>query len=104
MGDPAPDDDFERQFAGRARRLRALLFARHVALGVAIGAAVGGGLAALSWWQRLGPARLGAFAGAVVLGAIGGIVVARRRRWSDSDIALYLDAKLGTFETITTAV
>jgi hypothetical protein len=104
MGDQAPDDDFQRQFARRARRVRALLFVRHTALGVALGAAAGGALVGLTWWLRLGSARGFAFAGALVLGALGGMLVARRRRWSNSDVALYLDAKLGSGEAITTAV
>jgi hypothetical protein len=39
-----------------------------------------------------------------VAGAVAGFVVARRKRWSDVDVALWLDDRLETEEAITTAV
>jgi len=95
---------FERDFGRHARRVRGSLLLRRVALGAAVGAAAGGALAGLCWWLRFGPERPWVFAGSVVLGALVGIVAARRQRWSNADVALYLDAKLGTGEAITTAV
>ncbi|HEV8548963.1 MAG TPA: hypothetical protein VGQ57_08045, partial [Polyangiaceae bacterium] len=67
-------------------------------------AAAGGALTGLCWWLRLGPERPFVFLGALVLGAGAGAFHAWRRRWSNADVALYLDAKLGTGEAITTAV
>src|SRR6185369_11444970 len=45
---------------------------------------------------------LGAAAG--LLGAAAGFGVARRRRWADGDVALYLDARLAADEAISTAI
>jgi hypothetical protein len=42
--------------------------------------------------------------GAGLLGAAAGFAVARRRRWSDGAVALYLDGTLGAHEAIATAV
>src|SRR5262249_48643781 len=39
-----------------------------------------------------------------IVGAAVGYAVARRRRWPDGDVALYLDARLASSEAITTAV
>ncbi len=103
MAASAPSPSFEREFARRARGVRLRLLARDAALGAAFGAAVGGALAGLFWWLRFGAARVPVFAAAVVGGAALGAFVAHRRRWSNADVALYLDAKLGTAEVITTA-
>ncbi len=63
-----------------------------------------GALAALGLWAlRLGELRPFA-AGLGVLGGVLGFLVARRRRWSAGDVALYLDARLGSHETLTTAL
>ena len=75
---------------------RALTYA---GLGLSLGA-----LGALGLWAlRLGEWRPFA-AGLGVLGAAVGGVLGARRRWSDSDVALYLDARLGSHETLTTAL
>jgi hypothetical protein len=80
---------------------------RHALRRVLSGAALGltlGALGALGLWAlRLGELRPFA-AGLGVLGAAVGGVLGMRRRWSDSDIALYLDARLGSSETLTTAL
>jgi hypothetical protein len=39
-----------------------------------------------------------------LVGAAAGLALARRRRWTDTDVALYLDRRLHTEEAITTAV
>ena len=39
-----------------------------------------------------------------LVGAAAGLAIARRRRFSDEDVALYLDARLGSAETIATAL
>jgi hypothetical protein len=103
--DPAqPPIEFERSFRRRARRVRVLLALRALLGGVAGGAAGGAALAAIAWWLRLGTLRPLALAAGVGTGLVAGAVLAFRRRWSDADIALYLDAKLGSAEAIVTAV
>jgi len=68
-------------------------------LGLSLGALGALGLWALRWGEwRPFAAGLGA------LGALVGVTVASRRRWSESDLALYLDARLGSHETVTTAL
>ena len=104
MADGASKTSFERHFAQRARGVRARLLTRDMALGAAGGAALGGALAGLAWWLRFGRERPFVFAGSLALGALVGFLAARRRRWSDADVALYLDAKLDSGEAITTAV
>ncbi len=83
--------------------MRARLSARHVVSGVALGLAFAVVPAAIGWATRNHAVRVAAPAVAIVGGAAGAWV-ARRRRWSDTEVALYLDEQLGTPETITTAV
>jgi hypothetical protein len=74
---------------------------------VLTGAAVGSLAAALAalglWWLRAPLPRASAF-GLMPLGAALGFVWARRRRWSDRDVALFVDARLGSNELLSTAV
>jgi hypothetical protein len=59
--------------------------------------------AAIAWKTRHGALRpLCALGG--LAGVVAGVVVARRRRWTDVDVALWLDDRLETEEAITTAV
>ena len=94
---------FRSSFARWSRRVRARLALGHVLTGAAVGLLVGAGATAAAWKTRNGPLRPGGAVGGV-LGAAVGFAVARRRRWSDPHVALYLDAKLGAHETIATAV
>jgi hypothetical protein len=96
--------EFAKSFRKRARRVRGLLALRAVFGGLAGGALGGALLAAGAWWLRLGTLRPVALAAGVGVGLIAGAVLAYRRRWSDADVALYLDAKLGSSEAIVTAV
>ncbi|EYF00458.1 Hypothetical protein CAP_0827 [Chondromyces apiculatus DSM 436] len=57
----------------------------------------------MAWQVRQGALRPWAAAGGV-LGAAVGAAVARRRRWSDTSVALYLDGRLRSKETIATAL
>ena len=87
-------------FAARVHRRHAL---RRALTGASLGLALGA-LGALGLWAvRLGELRPFA-AGLGALGAVAGLLWAGRRRWSDSDVALYLDARLGSDETLTTAL
>jgi hypothetical protein len=76
---------------------------RQALTGAGLGLALGA-LGALGLWaMRLGEWRPLA-AGLGAFGAALGALWAGRRRWSDSDVALYLDARLGSHETVTTAL
>ena len=94
---------FRSSFVRWSRRVRARLALGHVLTGAAVGLLLGAGATAAAWKTRNGPLRPGGAVGGV-LGAAVGFAVARRRRWSDPHVALYLDARLGAHETIATAV
>jgi hypothetical protein len=95
--------DFRRAFSNLARRVRRRQALRQALTGAAFGLGLGA-LGALGLWAlRLGELRPFA-AGLGALGAAAGAVLASRRRWSESDVALYLDARLGSHETLTTAL
>jgi hypothetical protein len=97
-------EKLERRFARLARAVRTRLAARSVLLGGALGMFLGALVAAGLWWQRLGNARPWAAGALALVGAALGYLAARRRRLSDSEIALFLDARFGSAETITTAL
>jgi len=94
---------FHRLFERWARRVRARLTARWLLSGLAVGLAAGAVLALVFWWQRLGSLRPYA-ATLGLVGVLGALALALRRRWSDADVALYLDARLDAKESISTAV
>ncbi len=97
------DKRFHPLFERWARRVRGRLATRHALTGAAIGLAIAIIPAGVAWKTRHGSLR--PFAPAIgLVGAIAGLAVARRRRWSDTDVALYLDDRLATEEAITTAV
>jgi hypothetical protein len=97
------DKRFHPLFERWARRVRARLATRHALTGAAIGLAIAILPAGVAWKTRHGSLR--PFAPAIgVVGACVGLAFARRRRWSDTDVALYLDERLATEEAITTAV
>lgn len=108
--DAAPTPELEPQdrrfrplFARWARRVRAQLALRYVLTLATVGLVIGTVASGALWKTRLGALRpLGATAG--VLGAAAGLTLARRRRWGDAHIALYLDERLGAGEVIATAV
>ncbi|MCC6527491.1 MAG: hypothetical protein IT373_32895 [Polyangiaceae bacterium] len=96
--------DFATRFRAQARRVRARLAASKIATGASLGLAVGVGAAALGWQLRLGSLRPIVAAGLALAGALAGAWLARRRRWDDTDVALYLDRELGAEEAIATAL
>src|SRR3989442_15809750 len=96
------DARFTPLFARWAARVRRRLAVRHALTGAAIGLAIAIVPAAVAWKTRHGAWRpyapiLGA------CGAMAGLGVARRKRWRDTDVALYPDERLATEETIATA-
>ena len=94
---------FHPLFETWARRVRGRLALRHALSGAAVGLLVAIAVAGIAWKTRHGQLRW--FAPALgFVGAAAGLVIARRKRWSDTDVALYLDERLETDETITTAV
>jgi hypothetical protein len=101
---PAHDlGDFHRAFARWAASVRSRLLLRAALTGAAIGLVCAGVLAVLFWWQREAALRpWSALLG--VVGALAGAAWALRRRWTDGDVALFLDARLSSHETVSTAV
>lgn len=95
---------FERSFRRRARAVRQRLAGRAVLTGLAAGALAAAASAALLWWLGHGALRVWVAGAVGLLGAVAGFVVALRRRWSDGDVALFLDARLDAREAISTAV
>ena len=94
---------FHPLFERWARRVRGRLALRHALTGAAIGMLLATIPAAIAWKTRHGTLRpLTPLIG--IVGAGAGLAFARRKRWSDTDVALYLDDRLDTDETITTAV
>lgn len=103
MSEPSPDPRFRAAFARWSRRVRRRLALRIVLTGAAAGLALGAVGAAAAWKLGRGELRPWAAAGGL-LGAAAGAAVARRRRWPDASVALYLDGRLGSDEAIATAV
>ncbi|MEI9940701.1 MAG: hypothetical protein WDO69_26095 [Pseudomonadota bacterium] len=102
MADPA-QSDFQRAFHGLAKRVHRRHAGRLALTGAGVGLSLGA-LAALGMWAlRWGEWRPFA-AGLGALGAVVGALLEKRRRWSESDVALYLDGRLGSHETVTTAL
>ncbi|HNT00251.1 MAG TPA: hypothetical protein PKL73_25035, partial [Polyangiaceae bacterium] len=86
-----------------ARRVRARMTIHRALTGLAIGLVVGALLAVGAWRLRQGAVRP-YMAAAGVVGLMLGAGWALRRRWSDVEVALYLDGRLASKETITTAI
>ncbi|WP_437568870.1 hypothetical protein [Sorangium sp. So ce542] len=103
MVDAPPRRRFSAAFARWSRRVRRRLALELVLTGAAAGLVLGAAGAAASWQARHGALRPW-MAGGGLLGAAAGAAVARRRRWSDPDVALFLDGKLGASESVSTAV
>ncbi|MGC4086465.1 MAG: hypothetical protein QM756_00950 [Polyangiaceae bacterium] len=56
-----------------------------------------------AWLAYVGPGRWFALGGSA-LGALGGAVLGLRRRWNQTEVALFLDARLGEAELVTSAL
>ncbi|HEU4535719.1 MAG TPA: hypothetical protein VFS00_16440 [Polyangiaceae bacterium] len=88
-----------RRWAGRVRRR---LLARVLLTGLGLGLTAAA-LLSLGLWRAGAPGR--PWSAALALGGlVVAFVVARRRRWSDQEVALYLDGRLGSDEVVTTAL
>ena len=87
--------ELEATFGRAARRVRWRLWLRRTLSAGAIGLAAGAPMAAALWWFRQGELRPLA-AGLGLLGALVGAALASRKRWSDEEVALYLDDKIGS--------
>jgi hypothetical protein len=94
---------FQPLFDRWAARVRRRLLARRVLTGLAVGLALAVVPAVVAWRTRHGALRPVCVSLGFV-GAAAGALVARRKRWSDVDVALWLDDRLETEEAITTAV
>jgi len=102
MAASADRQAFDESFRRWARRIRGRLALGRVLSGVAWGLLFGVSAAALAWYT--GQGQLRPWAGAVgVLGALVGLAIARRKRWNDGSVALFLDGRLGAQEVISTA-
>ena len=99
----ADRERFHPLFERWARSVRGRLLARRVLTGLAVGLALAVVPAFFAWRTRHGALRPLCALGGLV-GVVAGVVVARRRRWTDVDVALWLDDRLETEEAITTAV
>ncbi|HEY4105595.1 MAG TPA: hypothetical protein VGM44_16970 [Polyangiaceae bacterium] len=95
--------DFQRGFHALASRVHLRRTLTRALSGAAFGLVFGAAGALAMWALRFGHERPFAL-GLGVLGAAIGGYVGTRRRWSDQDVALYLDARLGSHETVTTAL
>lgn len=95
--------ELEQLFGKAAGKIRRRLWLRRVLSGAAGGLVLGSLAAAALWWLRQGELRPYAAALGLV-GAGAGALVAARKRWSDEEVALYLDHQLGSRERIVTAL
>ncbi|WP_437658048.1 hypothetical protein [Sorangium sp. So ce1182] len=103
MVDASPRRRFSAAFARWSRRVRRRLALELILTGAAAGMVLGAAGAAAAWQTRHGTLRPWMAAGGL-LGAAAGAAAAQRRRWSDPNVALFLDGRLGSSESISTAV
>ncbi len=104
MSDETPDiRELRAGFSRWSRYVRTWVALRTAATGAAAGAAVGAGATAALWALRYDSLRLLGFS-ALIVGALGGLVWASRRRKDDEAVALFLDERLSSNESVTTAL
>jgi hypothetical protein len=94
---------FESRFAHAAGVVRRALALRHV-LDVTTAGALAGAVAGGIAWLLRAPWFLAVALGIAATALLLGVVRAARRRWSDTDVALFLDARLGCNEAVSTAL
>ncbi len=103
MATQAKSTPFHTHFKKLASKIRRRLALDTILTGAAVGMVIGAAACAAAWKLRLGDVRPFT-AAASLIGAGTGLLIARRKRLKDNEIALYLDAKLQSDETISTAV
>jgi hypothetical protein len=103
MPDASPERRFRAAFDRWSRRVRRRLALDVILTGTAAGMLLGAAGAAAAWQTRHGALRPWMAAGGL-LGAAAGAAAARRRRWTDPSVALYLDGRLASDEAISTAI
>jgi hypothetical protein len=94
---------FDVAFRRWATRIRARALLRGALTGAVLALPLAALVVLLLWWFRLGEQRPLAFL-VVPLGAVLGGLRAVLRGFSDQDVALYLDARLGAHELVSTAL
>ncbi len=97
------DGRFHPSFERWAARVRRRVIAARMLTGAAVGLGLGAVLAGALWWLRQGDLRPWSAALGLV-GALLGLGWGWRSRWSDAEVALYLDARLDSREAISTAL
>jgi hypothetical protein len=95
---------FDGLFGRFRRRVHLCRALRTTLTGLAIGSGCGAAVAFGLWMSGAAPPLPLAASALALMGAIAGALRARRARWSDVDVALFLDARLASPETITSAV
>ena len=104
MASPSSDNGhFHSLFERRARRIRGRFLLRRALTGMALGLLVAVGVALAIWWTRH-TSWLPWVPVLAAVGALFGLVSGSWRRWTDTEVALYLDARLDSGEAIATAV
>ncbi|MBM4374901.1 MAG: hypothetical protein FJ095_07435 [Deltaproteobacteria bacterium] len=94
--------EFDRSFARAAARVRAKLALSRALGGATIGGALTVAAAGVAWWLRRGDLRLWSVS-LVGVGALAALVGSRAWRWSDEEVALFLDEAHASSEAIVTA-
>ncbi|HEU4410204.1 MAG TPA: hypothetical protein VFS43_33420 [Polyangiaceae bacterium] len=94
---------FLENFRRWARRVRRRLLGRVLLTGLGVGLSAAA-LVALGLWRAGAAGRPVAAGVAALVGLGAALAVALRRRWSDQEVALYLDGRLGSDEVVTTAL
>ncbi|MCA9591587.1 MAG: hypothetical protein KC657_40100, partial [Myxococcales bacterium] len=96
-------DELRARFEAHARGIRRAFLARAALTGATLGALAAAPVLTFvdatprAWLAPLGVA-------AALIGAAASGAWARRRRWTDADVAVFLDAKLASREAIATAI
>jgi len=99
----AADPGFERLLRRARGRVQARRGARSVLTGLTLGAGLGALGSGVLWWMGRSEWLVWSWVPAVV-GSVAGALQAFRTRWSDEEVALFLDARWHTDEALTSAV
>lgn len=94
---------FVKSLEGAAKPIRTRLLLRRVLSGLGLGLLAGAALGGVAYLLRFEPRPL-VVGAAALLGSAAGAFFAQRRRLSLHEVSLYLDAKLETEETLSTAL